>query len=139
MPEDPGGLDNWLDLGLELHRALQRFQRAADLATAPLGVTLIQFAVLRSTDELCARLDDAVSESDVVAAMGIRKMRVSRAMRALARRGLVDIGPSASGVAYRVIVTPRGRMALRECRDRLAASTDVFRAVAKIASRLAAQ
>jgi DNA-binding MarR family transcriptional regulator len=94
-------------------------ERAAEALFAPFGINRLQFLVLRATDALCRRLGDAVTQRQVAAELGIGEMRMSRAMRALARRGFVDRGPSPSGLAYRVLLTARGRKALRDCRDRL--------------------
>jgi DNA-binding MarR family transcriptional regulator len=112
----------WLDAGAELRERADRLERTAEAVFAPFGLNLLEFLILRATDTLCRTLGDAVSQKQIAAEVGIGKMRTSRAMRALARRRLVDRGPSAMGLAYRVVVTTRGRNALRACRSHLAAS-----------------
>ena len=104
------------------HPPLSRLEHAAEAIFAPFGLNCLQFLILQATDALCRRLGDAVSQREVATELGIGEMRMSRAMRALARCRLVNRGPSATGLAYRVVLTARGRKTLRECRGHLAAS-----------------
>jgi DNA-binding MarR family transcriptional regulator len=117
---NPGAADNWLDAGVELREHADRMQRTTETVLAPFGLTRIQFLVLRATAARRRRLGDAVSQREIAAEARIGEMRTSRAMRALAQRGLVDRGPSATCLAYRVTMTARGRKTLRDCRDQLA-------------------
>jgi DNA-binding MarR family transcriptional regulator len=50
-------------------------------------------------------------------------MTVSQVMRSLEERGWVDRGGSASGPAYRVLITARGKDIVREGRARIEAAS----------------
>jgi DNA-binding MarR family transcriptional regulator len=105
---------DWAEVGFELWRAGIRWRRAMDGALAQLGISYTEFLVLRSTFELCRKLEDAVvSQTEVAIHSSVSEMLTSRAMRRLETRGLVDRGPSAFGFALRVIVTRRPRSARR--------------------------
>jgi DNA-binding MarR family transcriptional regulator len=64
-----------------------------------------------------------VSQREISERAELDQMTVSQVMRYLDERGWVDRGPSASGPAYRVLITARGKAVLHEGRARIEAAS----------------
>lgn len=95
------------------------WQRSVTAAVAQIGLKFNEWLVLGATLELTRTKRDAVSQSDVCRALGLTRMQVSVAMCALADAGLVDRGPDADGLMWRVLVTKKGQAQLAESRTRV--------------------
>jgi DNA-binding MarR family transcriptional regulator len=103
--------------------AAWRWRRAVEAELRPLGLTFPQWLVLEATQDLVREQRDAVTQVVVARRMELDQGTTSLIMKALAKGGLVDRSPDASGGAYRIIVTREGRRRLRqavECVERVA-------------------
>ena len=115
-----------LNAGIALWRAACRWRRCAQAALAPAGLSHAQFLVLRCIDVLFQDTGDAVSQIEVAIHSGIDRSTTSAVMRALDEAGLIDRGPSMSGLAYRVILSERGKATLRQCEESIEAACGTF-------------
>jgi DNA-binding MarR family transcriptional regulator len=100
-----------------------RWRRQAEAELRPLGLTLTQWMVLESTQQLIQETGDAVNQSAVAARVELDKMTTSQVMRTLESRGLVDRGPDMTGRAYRILVTSKGRQAVQLGQARVEAAS----------------
>ena len=108
----------WLESGTAQWIRAMRWQRTVTAAVAPIGLKFNEWLVLATTLQLTRDKGDAVSQSDVCRALGLTRMQVSAAMRALADAGLVDRGPDEDGWMWRVFVTRKGEARVGEARAR---------------------
>ena len=97
---------------LESVKRAMRFRRKANRALRRLGVSFAQWRALEATWRLIRRTDDAVSQLDVSRELDLDESSLSRLMRALSERGLVDHRPDAWFFAYRVLVSAKGEQLL---------------------------
>lgn len=104
---------------LERWREAQRWRRRADAELASMGLTLTQWLVLEATAALVRQSGDAVSQKDVSGRVELDKMTVSQVMSVLDAKGLVNRGPSYEGLAYRILVTARGKAVVARGWERL--------------------
>jgi hypothetical protein len=70
----------------------------------------------RRGERLARQKDDPVSELEVARGAQLAKSTVSELMAALMGQGLVDIGPDAWGVSYRIWVTGKGERLVAKLR-----------------------
>jgi len=98
--------------GQELWRAAMRWRREAETELRSLGLTLTQWLVLDAAQQLVQESGDAVNQNAVALRSELDKMTISQVMRTLESRGLVDRGADATGRAYRILLTPRGKQAV---------------------------
>lgn len=99
--------------------AAQRWQAMVERELGRLGLTFREWLVLEATEELINELCDAVSQEAVAGRTELNKMNVSRVMKTLESKGLVDRGPDLTGGAYRVFLTLLGEETLGRCNRRL--------------------
>ncbi len=101
---------------VELHKAqwllAVAWRRRAAAACARVGLSFMEWLVIDALRELYQELGDAVSQSAVATAPGLRRGNVSDMMPALERKRLVSRGPSASGVALRLFLTEEAEQLL---------------------------
>ena len=110
-------------VGIAFWRAAMRWRRQAEAELSPLGVTVMQWLALESTNALIEETGDAVNQAQIAARMELDKMTVSQLMTTLERLSLVDRGPDMSGRAYRIWVTSSGQRALEKGRDKVEAAS----------------
>lgn len=107
------------DLAMIAWRRARQFQRRATQAARACGISFARFQVLDVTERLTRQKDDPVSELEVARGAQVAKSTVSELMGALMRQGLVDIGPDAWGVSYRIWVTDEGERLVAKLRREL--------------------
>jgi hypothetical protein len=105
-----------LDAVLAIEARVRAFRRAVEPALRSLGLSLNAFQVLEGTDRLERELRDAVSQQDVARECGLGKSLISKHMRELHRRRLVDIGFDQWGYAQRIILSGTGTRSLATAR-----------------------
>lgn len=113
--------------GRAAYLAAWRWRREVEHELKPLELTFTQWLVLDATASAIAELKDgdhAVSQKAVADVCELDAMTVSQVMGTLSLRGLVDRGPSASGPAYRILVTARGLRTLQNATPRVNAATE---------------
>jgi DNA-binding MarR family transcriptional regulator len=105
-----------------------RWRRSAEAALSSTGLTVTQWLVLSTLEELVREQDEPASQQQVAERAQVDKMTTSQVMRALEARGMVDRAASFDARYYRVIVTRRGEQALAAAGKQLdAASRESFR------------
>jgi len=82
-------------------------------------VSFMEWLLLETVRELCDETGDAVSQNLVADRAGLTRQGTSYWMRVMSETALVDRGPSATGQAWRVILTDLGERTLRACNERL--------------------
>lgn len=138
-PTSSGQLANEVVCGIELWRAARRWRRQVETSLARLGLTLPESAVLLGTDTVIHETDEAASQNAVATCAHIDKVTVSKVMKALEGRGLIDRVPAAQGRAYRVWITRRGLQVLTTGTARVhAASRASFEKLGRPDARLIA-
>jgi DNA-binding MarR family transcriptional regulator len=100
-------------------RKARQFQRRARQVTKASGISFERFQVLDVTERLTRQKEDPVSELEVACGAQLAKSTISVLMQALMQDGLVDIGPDAWGVAYRIWVTDKGKQLVAKLRTEL--------------------
>jgi DNA-binding MarR family transcriptional regulator len=112
--EDPAAaeydVENWFEA--------VRFRRRLDACLSHLDLNLNQWLVLEGTRQVIAEQRDATSQLQVAERVEMNEMTLSRLMRGLEVRGLVDRSDSFMSPALRILVTKRGEGVL--CRARTA-------------------
>ena len=97
----------------EQYFAAWRWRRAVEKELKALGLTLTQWLVLDSADELIQEQGDAVNQRSIAERAELDAMTVSQVMKTLEEKGLVSRQPHVSGRAYRVIMTKKGEKLLQ--------------------------
>lgn len=101
-----------------------RWRRRVEAALRDAGLTFTQWLVLDATERALEAQRDAVNQSDVSRITELDRMTVSQVMRTLSDLGMVDRGPSASGPAYRIFLTRKGKHVLREAEESILAASE---------------
>lgn len=113
-PEQPAaaaqGIENWFEA--------VRFRRRLEACLSHLDLTLNQWLVLEGTRQVIVEQGDATSQLQVAERVEMNEMTLSRLMRGLDERGLVDRSDSFMSPALRILLTNRGEAVL--CRARKA-------------------
>ena len=100
-------------IGFVLWRIAARYQREADRALAPVGITNLQFVTLALIAWL-GRSGESVTQVELARFGGIHPMQVSQTLKMLDRKKLVTRRQSRSDTrAKKVEVTPAGFTTLR--------------------------
>ena len=100
-------------VGFVLWRVSNRYQREADRALVPLGLTHLQFMTLIMAAWL-ARAGEAVRQAEIARSGDIHPMQASLMLKTLEEKGLVVRDRSPSDVRAKVVfVTKAGLEALR--------------------------
>ena len=107
------------DSAMIVWRQARQFQKRAKQVTQSSGISFARFQVLDVAERLTRQKDDPVSELEVARGAQLAKSTVSELMGALMHQGLVDIGPDAWGVAYRIWVTDVGKQLVAKLRREL--------------------
>jgi DNA-binding MarR family transcriptional regulator len=107
------------DAAMVVWRGARRFQRRAKQLARASGISFARWQVLEVTERLTRQKNEPVSELEVARAAELAKSTVSELMRALMADGLVDIGPDAWGISYRIWVTGKGARLVATLRDQL--------------------
>jgi DNA-binding MarR family transcriptional regulator len=110
----PQGATGGVEQAREGYLAAWRWRRRVEAALRDVGLTFTQWLVLDAAERAIEAQRDAVNQSDVARTTELDRMTVSQVMRTLADLGMVDRGPSASGPAYRIFLTRKGKHLLRE-------------------------
>jgi DNA-binding MarR family transcriptional regulator len=105
-------LDEVTLAGLKLWRAAMRWRRRAERALAAFDLTITQWFVLLAAQAVVEETGDATTQNAVAEWAELDRVTVSQVMRVLEQKGLVDRGPHAERIAYRLRVTPRGARVL---------------------------
>jgi hypothetical protein len=79
----------------------------------------MEWLVLETVRELCDETGGAVSQNLVADRAGLTRQVASYWMIVMSETDLVDRGPSATGNAWRVILTDLGERTLQACNERL--------------------
>jgi DNA-binding MarR family transcriptional regulator len=108
----------------EAYLAAWRWRRRVEAALRDVGLTFTQWLVLDAAERAVEAQRDAVNQSDVSRTTELDRMTVSQVMRSLSELGMVDRGPSASGPAYRIFLTRKGKHALREAQASIGAASE---------------
>ena len=103
---------------VEWQHAVQ-WRKRVEGVLVPSGLTFTQWLVLDATRELVRATEDAVSQGDVAAHLGMSRATVSDAMIALDRLGLVDRGGSFEGPSWRVFLASKGTKLLDDLSPRI--------------------
>ena len=101
--------------------AAMRWRRGVEQALAAVGLTFTQWQILDAIRRLIAETEDAVNQNEIAAEVELDRSTVSQVMRTLEQKQLVDRGPSATGLAWRVFLTRRAIRLLNEHRSKLEA------------------
>ncbi len=112
-------------------RCARRFQRRASQIARRRGISFARWQLLDVTERLIRQKGDVVSQREVAHGAQVAESTVSEQMGALMLQGLVDIGPDAWGVSYRILVTERGVQLVAQLRREL---LDVAAALAEAQS-----
>jgi DNA-binding MarR family transcriptional regulator len=97
----------------------RRWQLVVTEAVAQAGLRFNEWLVLVATLELTRAKQDAVSQNEVCRALGLTRMQVAVAMRAIDDLGLVSRGIDMDGFMWRVFVTQKGEARVAETRLRV--------------------
>ena len=100
-------------------RDARAFQADVQAALSKQRVSFMEWLLLETVHELCDETGDAVSQNLVADRAGLTRQVASYWMIVMSETGLVDRGPSATGHAWRVILTDLGERTLQACNDRL--------------------
>jgi hypothetical protein len=107
------------DVAMAVWRSARQFQRRANHVTRAHGISFARWQLLDVTERLTRQKGDAVSQLEVACAALVAKSTVSELMGPLMWDGLVDIGPDAWGVSYRIWVTKEGERLVATLRAKL--------------------
>ena len=111
------------EVGIQRWRAAQRWRRSVERELNAVDLTLTRWLVLEATEACTRESADAVRQREISQRAELDPMTVSQVMHSLEKRSWVDRGPSASGLAYRVLITARGKNVLGEGRARIEAAS----------------
>ncbi len=101
-------------VGFVLWRVMHRYQRAAERALAPHGLTHLQFTTLAMVGWIC-RSGEAATQAEVSRQADIHPMQISLMLKALEGKGMVSRRPSATDTRTRMVsITTRGLQALQD-------------------------
>lgn len=107
------------DVAMVVWRQARLFQRRATHVARTAGISFARFQVLDVAERLTRQKDDPVSEQEVAHGAQLAKSTVSELMGAMMVQGLVDIGPDAWGISYRIWVTEKGERLVAKLRAEL--------------------
>ncbi len=122
--------------GFRLWHLKHAWSRRLEAELAPLGLTYLQFVMLRAADRL-ARLGERPSQARLAEVLATDRMLVSKVLRLLTQKGLIvrPIHPE-DARAVEVVITEAGRQALLAARPIAQAAQDgVLRAAGPGAPR----
>ena len=105
---------NRTEVGKARWLAAMCWRRKVELALAGSGLTFTQWLILAALHELIESTEDAVSQNDVCARLELDRGTVSLVMRTLEQKGLVDRGPDMTCRAWRIFLTSRAEILLRD-------------------------
>jgi len=105
---------------MEFWNRARQFQQRVERIILPRGISFARWHVLETTQRLVRETGDAVSQRDVSRRSQRAESSVSQLMRSLTLSGLVDVGPDAWGVSYRIWVTAKGERLIARLRAELA-------------------
>ena len=100
-------------------REARAFQADVRVALSEQRVEFMEWLLLETVRELCDETCGAVSQNMVAERAGLTRQVVSYWLIVMSETALVDRGPSALGVAWRVILTELGERTLQACNERL--------------------
>lgn len=100
-------------------RDARAFQADVHTTLVRQRVSFMEWLLLETVRELCDETGDAVSQNQVAERAGLTRQVASYWMIAMTENYLVDRGPSATGHAWRVILTELGERTLQACNERL--------------------
>lgn len=100
-------------------RDARAFQADVRKTLARQRVSFMEWLVLETLRELCDETGGPVSQNLVADRAGLTRQVASYWMIVMSETDLVDRGPSATGHAWRVILTDLGERTLRACNERL--------------------
>ena len=109
---------NW-DAAMVVWRGARQFQRRANRVARLSGISFARLQVLDVAERLIRQAGGPVAELEVARGAQVAKSTVSELMQALMLQGLVDIGPHAWGVSYRILVTAKGVRLVAKLRGEL--------------------
>jgi DNA-binding MarR family transcriptional regulator len=107
------------DAAMVVWRRARQFQKEAKQVAQSSGISFARFQVLDVAERLTRQKSEPVSELEVARGAQLAKSTVSELMAALMQQGLVDIGPDAWGVSYRIGVTDKGERLVAKLRREL--------------------
>ena len=107
------GIENWFEA--------VRFRRRLEACLSHLDLTLHQWLVLEGTRQVIVEQGDATSQLQVAERVEMNEMTLSRLMRGLDERGLVDRSDSFMSPALRILVTNSGKALLSRARKAIVA------------------
>lgn len=107
------------DAAMVVWRCARQFQRRAKAVARSSGISFARFQVLDVAERMFRQKGEPVSELEVARGALLAKSTVSELMAALMVQGLVDIGPDAWGVSYRIGVTEEGKRLVAKLRAEL--------------------
>ena len=107
------------DAAMTIWRCARQFQRRANQVARAQGISFARWQLLDVTERLIRQKGDAVSQLEVASGALVAKSTVSELMGPLMWDGLVDIGPDASGVSYRIWMTRAGERLVATLRAEL--------------------
>jgi hypothetical protein len=107
------------DAAIGVWRCARQFQRRAKRVTRSRGISFARWQLLDVTERLIRQKGDAVSQREVARGAQVGETTVSELMGALMLEGLVDIGPDAWGVSYRIGMTETGQRLVASLRAEL--------------------
>lgn len=100
-------------------REARAFQADVQVTLSAQRVQFMEWLLLETVRELCDETCGAVSQNMVAKRAGLTRQVASYWLIVMSENGLVDRGPCALGVAWRVILTELGKRTLQACNERL--------------------
>ncbi|MBV9747338.1 MAG: MarR family transcriptional regulator, partial [Acetobacteraceae bacterium] len=112
--------------GFRLWHLKHAWSRRLEAALAPLGLTYLQFVMLRAADRL-ARHGERPSQARLAEVLATDRMLVSKVLRLLTQKGLIvrPVHPE-DARAVEIVITEAGRQVLRAARPIAQAAQDEF-------------
>jgi len=104
-----------------------RWRRQIESACAGTGLTFTQWLLLDSARQLIAETEDAVIQAQIGARLELDPATVSEVVKRLEQKGLVSRGGDITGKAWRVYLTPKAELLLRELEVRVESASSTER------------
>lgn len=114
------------DTAMECWNRARNFRRRVERIVRRRGISFARWQVLEATQRLIRETGDAVSQRQVMRRTRHSESSVSEQMRSLSLSGLVDVGPDAWGVSYRIWMTAKGERLIARLRAELAVVVHAF-------------
>jgi hypothetical protein len=114
------------DAAMFISRRAREFQKRAKQVAHLSGISFAGLLVLDVTERLTLLKDDPVSELEVVRGSGLAKSTVCKLMWTFMVQGLVDLGPDAWGMSYRIWLTDKGKQLVITLRGELAEAVQML-------------